>query len=109
MLIPSLAKTFQRDASNTAALRCAVAALGVERFRIAHDGKLPSTLAELVPQYLAAVPTDPYDGKPLRFKPLTQGFVVYSLGEDGDDDGGRPFKRGQKTPGDYDVTFRIER
>ena len=81
----------------------------MERFRIAHDGKLPSALAELVPQYLAAVPTDPFDGKPLRFRPLAKGFVVYSLGEDGDDDGGRPRKSGQKVAGDFDVTFRIER
>ncbi len=109
MTIPSFAKGFQRDASNSATLRCALAALAVERYRMAHDGKLPATLADLVPQYLAAVPLDPYDGKPLRFKPLVKGFVVYSLGEDGDDDGGRPRKVGQKVVGGYDVTFRIER
>ena len=109
MVIPSLARSFQKDVSNTAALRCALAALAVERFRIAHDGKLPAALAELVPQYLAAAPTDPFDGKPLRFRPLEKGFVVYSIGEDGDDDGGRPRKSGQKVARDYDVTFRIER
>lgn len=109
MLIPSIADGFYRDARSTATLRCGLAALAVERFRIAHDGKLPSGLAELVPQFLAAVPADPYDGKPLRFRPLAKGFVVYSLGEDADDDGGRPRKIGQKVAGDYDVTFRIER
>ncbi len=109
MTIPSVARGIEREARMIAALLCAQAALAVERFRMAHGGTLPASLAELVPQYLAAVPSDPYDGKPLRFKPLVKGFVVYSLGEDGDDDGGRPFKRGQKTSGDYDVTFRIER
>lgn len=108
-LVPSLASGFGRDAHLTATLRCGLAALAVERFRIAHDGKLPDTLAEVVPRYLAAVPSDPYDGKPLRFLRLAKGFVVYSLGEDGDDDGGRPKKVGQKVAGDYDVTFRIER
>ena len=109
MTIPTLAGGFEREARMIATLRCALAALAVERFRMAHGGTLPAGLADLVPRYLAAVPTDPYDGKPLRFKPLTQGFVVYSLGEDGDDDGGRPRKVGQKVAGDYDVTFRIER
>lgn len=109
MTIPSLAKSFDRDAQLTATLRCALTALAVERFRIAHEGKLPATLVELVPQYLADVPSDPYNGKPLLFKPLTKGFVVYSLGDDGDDDGGRPKKSGQKVAGDHDVAFRIER
>ncbi len=109
IMMPALAKSIEREARLIATLRCALASLAVERFRMAHGGTLPASLADLVPRYLAAVPSDPYDGKPLRFKPMTKGFVVYSLGEDGDDDGGRPFKRGQKTPGDYDVTFRIER
>jgi len=109
MVIPSLAKGSSREARLIATLRCALAALAVERFRIAHGGTLPVGLADLVPQYFAAVPSDPYDGKPLRFKPLKKGFVVYSLGEDGDDDGGRPRKIGGESTTDYDVTFRIER
>src|SRR5262249_8943322 len=51
------ARAFQRS---QARLRTAVAALAAERFR-QERGQWPSSLGELVPAYLAAVPTDPYD------------------------------------------------
>lgn len=42
------------------------AVLAIKRYE-ARTGELPSTLAELVPEYLAEVPVDPYDGKPVRY------------------------------------------
>jgi hypothetical protein len=56
----------------------------------ADTGAYPATLGALVPQYLPAVPLDPFDGKPLRYKPKGSGFVVYSIGEDMVDSGGKP-------------------
>jgi hypothetical protein len=50
---------------------------------------LPRTLAELSPQYLPHVPIDPYDGKPLRYRPGSNDFVLYSVGFDRYDDGGK--------------------
>jgi hypothetical protein len=68
-------------------LRCASAMLAVERFRLAR-GRWPETLNELVPGYLTGVPADPFDGKPLRYRRLGDGVVIYSIGPDGKDDGG---------------------
>ena len=81
-------------------------ALAVEHHRLAHEGKLPSSLEELVPAYLPAVPRDLFDNQPLRFKPLPVGYVIYSIGADGVDDGGL-----EKTPAttNYDVTVTVER
>jgi hypothetical protein len=59
----------------------------VERFRIKH-GRLPTSLDELVPEFLNAVPDDPFDGRPLRFISDERGCTVYSIGVDGIDDGG---------------------
>jgi hypothetical protein len=62
-----------------------------------------------VPTYLAAVPTDPFDGQPLRYKKLAKGYIVYSVGENGKDDGGDQTvsaRTGWKTP---DITFTVER
>ena len=73
-------------------------------------GKLPDTLAELIPTYLDAVPEDPFDCKELRYKKLETGFVVYSVGEDGNDDGGKGKSRkrsGADVPSD--VTFIVHR
>jgi hypothetical protein len=38
---------------------------------------------------LRQVPTDPYDGAPLRYRRLAAGAVIYSLGPDGRGDGGQ--------------------
>ena len=91
-------------------IRLATTALAVERFRLA-NGKLPENLNELVPQFLSAVPADPFDGKPLRYHPLTKGYVVYSVGQDGHDDGGRekPANWNSADKTTYDITFTVER
>jgi hypothetical protein len=51
------------------------------------QGQLPATLGALVPGYLPAVPVDPFgDGEALRYD-RARG-LVWSVGEDGDDQGG---------------------
>jgi len=50
------------------------------------NGNLPTTLDELVPKYLTAVPTDAFDGKPLRYS--QEKKIIYSVGEDLKDSGG---------------------
>ena len=73
-----------------AARRVVVAAIALKRFQLRH-GKLSETLGELAPEFFAAVPIDPYDGKPLRYHPNTDGtYLLYCVGEDGVDDGGDP-------------------
>ena len=88
MLLPALGNAFRRDADHAARVRTTQTAIAIERFRRAHNGDLPADLDQLVPTYLSSVPTDPFDGKPLRFKRLTIGYVIYSIGSDLRDDGG---------------------
>jgi len=52
----------------------------------ATEGRLPERLDELVPDFLDAVPLDPFDGKPMRFSPVKK--VIYTVGEDLTDSGG---------------------
>jgi hypothetical protein len=49
-------------------------------------GRLPEALDELVPDYLAAVPLDDFDGKPIRYSLAKK--IVYTVGKDLKDDGG---------------------
>jgi hypothetical protein len=72
---------------NEGLFRAAVVALAAEQFRQA-TGRWPTSLGELVPRYLAAVPCDPIDGQPLRLARRPDGIVIYSIGPDGKDDGG---------------------
>jgi len=62
-------------------LRCAVAAVAIERYRLAIH-HWPEHLEDLVPQYLGKVPTDPFDGQPLRYRRLADGVIIYTVGED---------------------------
>jgi len=81
-------KVAQSYARTRAELRCTVAALAAERFRLAH-GTWPIALDDLMPQFLAAIPLDPYDGQPLKLRRYDEGIVIYSVGPDGKDDGGK--------------------
>jgi hypothetical protein len=94
--------------SSMARMESARTAFAIERFRLAHQQALPDSLAELAPNYLPAVPRDPFDEQPLRFKRLPRGYVVYSVGPDGVDNGGAESPT-QNVTTNYDVTFTVER
>ena len=102
-----MASMFDDNARQLAGLANAQAAVAIERWRLAHPGRLPDTLAELVPSHLAAVPLDPFDGQSVRYKKLPVGYVVYCLGLDFTDNGGHEGKQGEQ-PG-FDVTFAVTR
>jgi hypothetical protein len=110
LFVKGLSSIVTKEVNNYAYLRTSITAIAVERFRLAH-GRLPENLNELVPQFLSTVPVDPFDGQPLRYHHLTKGYVIYSVGQDGHDDGGREktadWKSSDKTT--YDITFTVER
>jgi hypothetical protein len=88
LLFPPILKGTEANRRGVGNLRCAAVAVALERYRRDH-GAWPDTLDALVPKYLAAVPKDPMDGLPLRYRRRTDGVVVYSLGADATDDGGK--------------------
>jgi hypothetical protein len=98
------------EVAGLAHLRMALTALAVERFRLGM-GRWPQSLGALAPAYLEAAPDDPFDGKPLRYRRLDGGFVVYSVGRDGVDDGGKDGSlREEEEAGEtYDITFAVLR
>jgi hypothetical protein len=52
--------------------------------------RYPDRLDALVGEGLAEVPKDPFSSKPYRYKRRGDGRILYSVGENGIDDGGRP-------------------
>ena len=48
-------------------IRLCRTAVAIERYRLKY-GKLPEKLPDLVPEFLAAVPLDPFDGRNLRYR-----------------------------------------
>ncbi len=67
-----------------------VAAIALKRFELLH-GRYPADLVALTPQFVSTPPRDPVDGQPLRYRLKPDGsFLLYSVGEDGEDNGGDP-------------------
>jgi len=94
-----------RTMINEASKRLATVAIALKRFQSA-NGHLPENLSGLAPEFLATVPLDPADGHPLRYRRNADGtFVLYSIGEDGVDDGGKAdLPKASNT--DYPAWFR---
>jgi hypothetical protein len=106
--IPHWSKAATNDAEIQARLFVASVALAIERYRLSH-GRLPSTLSDLVPEYFPAVPLDPYATTALKYKRLPNGFVVYSIGQDGRDNGGSKKPEQVSEATSYDLPFSVER
>jgi hypothetical protein len=98
LILPGAHKCAQAYQRVRAQMRCLRVALAAERYRQAH-GAWPGSLEHLVPEFLPEVLSDPFDGEPLRYREVEDGRVIYSVGQDGIDDGGVLFRSGPLSPG----------
>ncbi len=69
-------------------------------------GSYPATLDALIPKYCSEVPLDRFTAKPLRYVPRADGYLLYSVGDNAVDDGGRTSDA--QPPGD-DIVLDIPR
>jgi len=97
--VPGFARIRARQGANRDALLTMLVLL---QYRY-DKGKLPKDLQELlVTDYLPQLPMDPYSDGPLVYKQTGDDFLLYSLGEDFDDDGGTHSNWGRdEQGGDY--------
>ncbi len=94
--VPSLART--RGLTERVEITRQATHLILELHRIRHEkGVFPKSLEGIKPATL-----DPYSGKPLRYQRTEDGFLLYSIGADFDDDGGqRDIHWAEDKSGDY--------
>jgi hypothetical protein len=104
LFLPACCKIYDASLRTTAQLRCAVVGLAVERFRM-KKGRWPQSLDEIPKDILAAIPLDPFDGKPLKFVKRDDGVTIYSVGMDEVDNGGNVGS--QKIAPGTDIGFRL--
>ncbi len=108
VMLPEPARIVNSGARAVARIRLARTVLAVERYRLKHNGALPTSLAEVSVELPGGVPEDPFDGQPLRYLELPdRGYAVYSVGADRKDDGGTVQGPDVKTP--LDVVMTITR
>jgi len=54
-------------------------------------GGYPASLQQLAPYILLTLPTDPFsDNQPFKYRIVGQNYLLYSIGPDAKDDGGKP-------------------
>lgn len=91
---------FTRTAFIQGRIDLAHTACMVQRFVLAR-GRLPSSLDELVPDFTEAVPLDPMDGKPLRYRVDATGATIWSIGWNQTDESGVANDRRKPDQGDW--------
>jgi hypothetical protein len=91
---PGYWATKQATLRSTTVRRLLTMELALRQYRL-DTGALADRLEVLVPNYASRLPTDPYDAenRDLRYARAADGYLLYSVGYDGDDDGGRPSSR----------------
>jgi len=83
-------------------------ALALIVFKAEH-GRYPARLEDLVPTYLPVLRPDPFSGQPLRYRIERDGrFTLYSVGEDGRDDGGDENENLYGPPRDWILTPQLQ-
>jgi hypothetical protein len=88
------------DARSTAEVR-AVRCLAALRRWEATKNVAPKDLEAVAKAAgMSAVPADPFDGRPIRMATIGGAVVVYSIGKDLKDDGGRLDSARDSKPGD---------
>lgn len=88
-----------------AGLIAAKAAVAVERYRLAHRA-WPRDLEALVPNYWSRTPKDPYSGKDLFYKQTDDGVILYGIGSDRVDQGGK-LNRSNALKEGTDIGFQL--
>ena len=79
LLLPALLRTPEAHWNDLAQLDSALTGIAIERFHLA-NGRFPNELNELVPNYLDAVPQDPYANAPLQYRHNETGYRIWSIG-----------------------------
>jgi hypothetical protein len=89
MLLPAYDRVRNRIAEAGGEKDGALVGLALESYR-REESKWPTSLDELSPRWMPEVPVDRITGRPLGYKVVDDRPVVFSMGVDRDEDGGRP-------------------
>jgi hypothetical protein len=89
VMVPDFSKAVQTCGYDQTRADVAQLACALERYRFAH-GRYPEKLDDLLPQFIGQLPHDIVGGQSLKYRcPADGGFVLYSIGWNETDDGGR--------------------
>lgn len=90
-----------------AEIACGRVFLALQAYR-GKFGRYPQSLAEMKSGIDWKLPTDPFIGQDLIYKPKDKGFILYSVGPDQKDDGGMKLPSGVQTLPRGDVVWEAD-
>jgi hypothetical protein len=94
ILLPALANLPKRSAHGQVEVDETVLACALERYRLAH-GQFPESLEALPAEYLSMPLHDPITGAAYKYRRDKDSFVLYSVGWNEIDDGGKVVLKGK--------------
>jgi len=107
LLVPALGSVVRAHAQAEARHRAAAVLVAATRQRL-ETGELPKSLDDLVPNPLSTVPRDPFTAdQPLLMKWGNDSLLIYSIGHDGEDDGGPAAPGAERVEGNDDIGLRM--
>ena len=107
LIMPALGGVFRAQAQNVARQRAASALVAATRQRLETEAT-PTTFEELSTKLVPPASRDPFTAdRPLVMKQTDDALLVYSVGPDGEDDGGPPAPGAEKVEGNDDVGLRM--
>lgn len=107
LLVPALGAVFRTQSQSVARHRAAAVLVAATKQRL-ETGAVPETLEGMAATPQPPVNRDPFlADKPLSMKRTDDALVVYSVGPDGEDDGGPVAPGADKVEGNDDVGLRM--
>jgi hypothetical protein len=103
LLMPAVNKVQDAEHRNVQLQQNLHLAFALAAYQREH-GRYPATLDALAPKYLPQIPNDLFSGKALIYRPSEKGYLLYSVGVNGQDDGGRSY---EDDPAGDDLTVRM--
>ena len=107
LIVPALGGVFRTHAQALARHRAATALVAATRQRL-ETGAVPETFDELAAQLVPPASRDPFTAdQPLVMQRTDDALLVYSIGPDGEDDGGPVAPGADNVEGNDDIGLRM--
>jgi hypothetical protein len=103
-LVPGLCRASDLRDRAVTRLDLSKVSLALAAYR-AEKGDFPDALAALAPAYIREVPKDLFTDGPLVYRKTATGFLLYSLGPNMKDDGGKTLEEDAEN---FDIVVKVE-
>ena len=106
LLLPSVQAAVSAEIRNDARMGITVTACALQAYH-RDNNRYPDSLAALDGVYLDTRPLDPFSGKSLSYRPQSNSFLLYSVGPNLRDEGGKGRLQDEVEGDEDDMRFKI--